>query len=281
MPLNLLCLARLITMPVHAVAKVCGIILATMMIAPAGAADVVLRPHQAIYRMTLAPGSRTLDVAGAEGVMVYRAARACGGWTVENHTVIRYQEADGETFEDKWAFASWEADDGLSYRFRLIHRSGEEAERIEGNARLDHAGGSGMATYSEPEDVEIDLPQGTLFPTAHLRQLIAAATGSESILTRVVFDGTTLDNPYLVNIAIAPLLPDNRQPAETLGAPAAPGFWTRGAYFPYFGDSEIPDFEMTIEMRTDGVAERVEQFFHDMGLRGTLLSLEILQPPDC
>lgn len=264
-----------------AFARACAVTLVTTLSVPADAADAVLNSHQAIYRMTLAPGSRTLDVVGAEGVMIYRAARACSGWTVENHTVIRYDQADGETFEDRWAFASWESDDGLNYRFRLMHRTGDRTDRIEGVAHLDEAAGGGIATYSEPGAFEVELPEGTVFPTAHLRSLIKAATEGQAILNRVVFDGTTVDNPYLVNIAIAPLAERDRPPAETLGAPAASSFWTRGAYFPYFDESEMPDFEMTIELRADGVAERVEQYFHDIGLRGTLLSVELLKQPDC
>lgn len=252
-----------------------------IVIAPASATDAELIPHQAVYRMTLAPGSRTIDVAAAEGVMIYRASRECGGWTVENHTVIRYSNPDGETFEDKWAFASWEADNGLSYRFRVLHKDGESADRIEGAASLDHANGGGVANYTAPQEAEVELPKGTLFPTAHLRQLIAAANNGETMFNRIVFDGTTEDNPYLVNVAIAPLPGHGQSLAESLGAPASTPFWTRGAYFPYFGDSEIPDFEMTIELRPDGIAQRVEQNFHDMGLRGTLLSIQILERPEC
>ena len=66
----------------------CGVCLATLIAASASAGDR-LQPHEAVYRMTLGPGSQAVDVASAEGVMVYRAAHECGGWTVENRTVIR------------------------------------------------------------------------------------------------------------------------------------------------------------------------------------------------
>ncbi len=251
-----------------------------MLIAPASA-DVILTPHQAVYRMALAPGSRTIDIAAADGLMVYRASRECGGWTVENHTVIRYVQDDGDTSEDKWAFASWEADDGLSYRFRVLHRVDSGVDRIEGTANLDHPGGGGVARYTVPEEMEVELPEGTLFPTAHLRRLIAAAQDGEKILTRVVFDGTTQDNPYLVNIMIAPLKRHDEPIAEVLGAPPSVAYWTRGAFYPYFSQAEIPDFEMTIELRADGIAERVEQEFDDLGLRGTLLGVQLLPRHDC
>ncbi|MBL8658955.1 MAG: DUF1849 family protein [Rhodospirillales bacterium] len=254
--------------------------LAATVIAPASA-DVVLSPHQAVYRMALAPGSHTIDITAAEGLMVYRVARECGGWTVENHTVIRYLQEDGDTVEDKWAFVSWESEDGLGYRFRVIHKNGDDAGRIEGVASLDRAGGGGVAHYTAPEEVDVELPEGTLFPTAHLRRLIEAAQNGEKRLTRVVFDGTTEDNPYLVNVMIAPGQRQEKPLAQVLGAPPSASFWTRGAFYPYFANSETPDFEMTIQLRADGIAERMEQDFDDLGLSGTLLGVQLLPYPDC
>jgi hypothetical protein len=252
------------------------------MIVASASAGERLQPHEAVYRMTLGPGSQAVEVASAEGLMVYRAAHECGGWTVENRTVIRYGQTSGETVEDKWMFASWEADDALTYRFRVLHESDDGENRIAGTAKLDRAGGSGLATYTVPEETTVELPAGTLFPTDHLGRLVVAAKRGEKLFTRVVFDGTTEDNPYLVNVVIAPLPASAASsPAQAAGAPAAAMYWTRGAFFPYRGNSEVPEFEMTIELRVDGIAERVEQVFEDMTLRGTLLSVKLLPQPDC
>lgn len=258
----------------------CGVFLAAAISVPAVAGER-LQPHEAVYRMTLGPGSQAVDVASAEGVMVYRAAHECGGWTVENRTVIRYSQTSGGTVEDKWMFASWEADDALSYRFRVLHESDDEENRIAGTAKLERAGGPGRASYSAPEEKTVELASGTLFPTDHLARLLAAAKAGEKIFNRIVFDGTTEENPYLVNVVIAPLPPPASSPAQAAGAVAGPLYWTRGAFFPSRERTEVPEFEMTIELRADGIAERVEQVFEDMSLRGTLLSVKLLPQPEC
>lgn len=267
-------------MPYPGSTTACAVLLATMIAASALAGDR-LQPHEAVYRMTLGPGSKAVDVASAEGLMLYRAAHECGGWTVENRTVIRYTQTSGATVEDKWAFASWEADDALSYRFRVLHEADDQENRISGVARLDRPGGPGLASYAVPEEKTVELPAGALFPTDHLGQLLAAAKAGEKIFNRVVFDGTTEENPYLINVVIAPLPPPASSPAQAAGAPAAPLYWTRGAFYPYRGRSEVPEFEMTIELRADGIAERVEQVFDDMTLRGSLLSVKLLPQPEC
>lgn len=275
-------LRRRVTLHMHnpGLTTACGVFLATALAASAAAQDR-LQPHEAVYRMTLGPGSHAVDVASAEGVMIYRAAHECGGWTVENRTVIRYGQTSGGTVEDKWVFASWEADDALSYRFRVLHEADDEEDRIAGSARLNRPGGSGLASYAGAEEKTVELPAGALFPTDHLGRLLAAAKAGEKIFNRVVFDGTTEENPYLVNVVIAPLPPRAASPAQAAGAPTVPLYWTRGAFFPYRGKSEVPEFEMTIELRADGIAERVEQVFEDMTLRGTLLSVKLLPPPEC
>lgn len=258
------------------------LILTAGLIPPGPALAVELRPHQATYRMSLAPGSSTMDIASAEGVMVYRASRECAGWAVENHTVIRYGHADGNSVEDKWTFLSWEGDDGLSYRFRVLHEANRQIDRIEGTASLDAARGPGVANFTVPAGLEVALPAGTVFPTEHLRQLLQAAQAGEKMFTRVVFDGTTEDNPYLVNVIIAPLRDRTTPPlAEAAGAPAAAAYWTQGAFFPYWGAAELPEFEMSIELRDDGIAELMDQRFDDIALRGKLMSVEILHAPDC
>lgn len=259
----------------------CAAVLAASLVHPAAALEL-LAPHQATYRMSLAPGSTTMDIAAADGVMVYRASRECAGWAVENHTIIRYAHTDGTSVQDKWTFLSWEGDDGLSYRFRVLHEANEETDRIEGTASLETAGGPGMATYTAPEDLEVDLPAGTLFPTEHLRRLLQAARAGEKMFTRVVFDGTSEDNPYLINVVIAPVRDRASPPlAEAAGAPPAAAFWTRGAFFPYYGDAELPEFEMTIQLRDDGIAELMDQTFGDLSLRGKLMKVEMLGAPDC
>lgn len=232
--------------------------------------------------MSLAPGSSMVDIASADGVMVYRASRECSGWAVENHTIIRYGHGDGNFAEDKWTFLSWEGDDGLTYRFRVLHEADRNADRIEGTATLNTAGGPGVAKFTVPEGLEVDLPAGTLFPSEHLRRLLQAARSGDKMFTRIIFDGTTEDNPYLVNVVIAPLRNRATPPlAEAAGAPVAAAYWTRGAFFPYYTDTELPEFEMTIELRDDGIAELMDQKFDDLALRAKLMSVEILAAPDC
>ena len=218
----------------------------------AGMADLV--SHRATYRMTLGGASPGSGVIGARGVMEYRFAERCDGWTVENRTYLLLDyEGEGEV-ENVWDFASWESKDGLGYRFRFRHtRDGEVVDVFRGVAELAGRGGAGVARFTSPDDVARDLPRGTLFPTEHLALLLDSARDGGGHLVRTVFDGTTLDNPYRISAFI--------KEADAAGNEfAAAGLkekrtWRMNlAFYPAALAEPLPEFEIRVLYRADGIA---------------------------
>lgn len=194
---------------------------------------IELQPHRAIYRMSLAPSERPSDVAAADGIMLYRFARGCDGWTVENKTVLRLTYDNDTTTQTLWSFVSWESIDGRQFRFRARYdQDGQKVEKLTGRADLPaRTSQHGSARFFDPEEGALTLPPGTLFPTAHIRQVIAAAIAGQHRLNRVVFDGASIDNPYVVNAMFGPLPDANAEAlAKVAGLPTLPVWWTRMAF---------------------------------------------------
>ena len=250
---------------------------------PSGLAVAELLPHRASYRMSLASATRTSGLVAARGIMIYTFGQSCDGWTVENRTHLSLTYESGAYAETVWTFVSWESTDGLNFRFRAqFEESGRTVERVRGRATLIGKGGAGTAWLAEPVETEIELPAGTLFPTEHMTRLVAAAERGDSALEHVVFDGTSLQNPYLVNALLGPL-PRNAEQAlaASAGLPPAPGWWTRLAYFPLHSREPTPEFELSAHYRADGVAGEIIQQFDDFTLRVRLDRLETMAKPDC
>jgi hypothetical protein len=250
---------------------------------PALPSPTELLSHRAVYRMSLASAGQRSEVLAAEGTMTYRFARTCDGWTVENRTELRLAYETGTDTETLWTFTSWESIDGLSFRFRARYsQDGTVVEKLEGQAGLDRAGGAGTAHFTQPEDRVVELPVGTLFPTEHMQQMIRAAERNETTLSRVVFDGASVDNPYLV-FAIFNRLPeaDALKLGQAASLPWAPAWWTRMAFFPHGTDEPLPEFEIGAHYRADGVADRIVQQFETFSLDVRLKELEKLPFPDC
>lgn len=251
--------------------------------APARLEAAELLSHRAIYRMSLGDATGGSDVVAADGMMLYRFAEGCDGWTVENRTYLRLRYERGTDSETVWTFVSWEAADGLSFRFNARYeQDGSVIEKLRGEANLERAGGGGSARFSLPADEVVDLPKGAMFPTEHMVKLIATGQAGDHILNEVVFDGSSLDNPYSVS-AVMSALPaaDAEALAKTAGLPSSPAWWVRMAFFPYRGEDSVPEFELGARYREDGVADEITQHFDNFSLVLRLKELEVLPKPDC
>lgn len=249
----------------------------------AGAAPNALQPHRAIYRLSLAKTAARGDVAAADGSMFYRFAQGCDGWTVENRTVLHLTFQSGGEAETVWTFASWESADGLQFRFYTRYeQDGEMVERLAGRATLEGLGAAGTVTFSEPADRVIALPLGTVFPAEHIRALTAAAERGEKTLETVVFDGASLDNPYLIHAVLKPLALTQREHLATkTGLRVMPAWLTHMAFFPHHRREPEPEFEIAAHYRADGIADRIIQYFSDFTLSVQLGEFEALARPDC
>lgn len=251
--------------------------------AGAVAAGLELLSHRALYRMSLAEARPRSQVIAGAGRMLYRVARGCDGWAVENQTFLRLTYEDGRETETIWTFASWESADGLDFRFRARYeQNGATIERLKGSARLEGTGGGGRAAFADPDDTVVALPAGTMFPTAHMRAVLDAAVAGKRTLSRVVFDGASLDNPYTVNAVFGPLPEDQAKAlAEAASLPPVASWWAQMAFFPLASRESLPEFEVSGRYRNDGVTDRLTQDFGDFALKVDLDRLEALPAPDC
>jgi hypothetical protein len=259
------------------------VIAAVLMIGqPGTSAALDLQPHRAVYRMVLAGPARHSEVVSANGVMIYRFARACDGWTVENRTFLRLLYDNDVESDTLWSFASWEALDGSTFRFHARYdQDGKTIEKLDGQASLNKPGGPGTASFAQSE-TKIALPEGTVFPTAHVRDLIAAAGAGRHHFNRVVFDGASADNPYVVNALFGPLpKAETEALANRLQLPVQPAWWTRMAFYPIAKPTPEPEFEMAAHYRADGIADAIVQHFETFSLDVRLRTIELLSPPDC
>ncbi len=255
----------------------------------ARATGIYLAPHQAIYKMSLATTRPGSGIVGADGTMTYKFADTCSGWEVENRIAITYAYSEGAVAATTTDFVTWEAKNGLSYRFHLRNtRDGRVTDDISGTARLRPGGRGGVARFTRPEAITMTLPRGTEFPTAQTLQLMRAAREGRRTLLRTVFDGSDLDGPYEINALIA-------QPGISAGRSGHLKVSGRGerrllrtrswpmrlAFFPLDQQVSVPDFEMGIDYHANGVAQSVTQRFKNFSLRGTLAHLVALRRPRC
>lgn len=275
---------------------------------PDADAAAVLKPdtsfasHRALYEMTLRSTEHGSSVADATGTMYYRFEALCGGWEVESRVALQLHYGNvgaTEVIETTWTFTSFESYDGTELTYAVDHkRDGMIQEAFAGEAGKDSEGGG--ASFDDELMTSVALPSETLFPAEHLRMMLDHAKRAKGPFRQVVFDGASTSNPYSVNaFVIGPVRGQHALAANDAASDAANGggamlvgawpasvrpmqtYRIRMAYFPVTGANTVPEFEIEVDYREDGIAERMIQDFGDFALDLTPSKLELLPVAEC
>ena len=251
-----------------------------------------LLPHRALYRMSLATTSSTSDITDARGAMLYSFTDVCDAWASETNVYLRLEYEGGGERETAWSFASWEAKNGKSYHFRIRHsRDGQPVEFLQGKVALPSPGSAGIAQFTSPEETEIKLPSGTLFPTRYLLALLNE-THQNGRLLRTVFDGASLENPYEISAVIRSQSGDQgigenddlvtrTKTILAAGLERTPIRHIQMAFFPHQSHNALPEFELGVDYRGDGVAEQIRQNFGKFTLDLVPDNIKVLDQSPC
>ena len=246
----------------------------------AGAADIM--PHRALYTMSLGKAGGDAGVTGASGTMAYQWGESCDGWTVEQRYRLKMGYAESADVAIASNFVSWEAKDGLHYRFNQKEtRNGADNEELRGAARLDGPGKGGAAEFEKPEGKTFELPPGAIFPSAHTIFLIDKAKAGETFISRQIFDGATVENAVLVSAVIGPKVEPDAEAAKQSPLLNRPGWRVRLAFFPADPKAEKPDYELGMLLLDNGVSRDMVIDYGDYAIRAKLDDIEALPKSGC
>lgn len=241
------------------------VLLATQ--APA-AEPIHLAAHHALYSLTL-ESARSSDILGANGTMGYEVQDACDGWAVRQRLDMHIANSDGQTIEMVSDYATWESKDGLRLRFHMRQTTDTAVtSQTDGDAKLQKAGGSGVAHYTTPKQADVSLPPGTLFPMAHTAALLAAAEAGQKYLNLPLFDGTDENGAEISSIAITSLMKP-----EQVKWTALSGLASTRVNIAFFGMDEkdmLPDYDVAMRYWMNGVADDLRMDFGDFVMKAKM-----------
>jgi len=252
------------------------------------AASAEIAGHRAVYTLSLNRIVGDSNVADARGVFAVEWTDRCDGWAVEQSYSLHvaYHEQPDQLISSR--YTTWEAKDGLSYTFDVeTTRSGRRTERVQGTAELDRATHAGSASYVEPRGLEIALPVGAMFPASHTEAMLSRAETGERLWPAVVFDGANVDQPLLINAAFGnpvEAAPEGEAQPAAVGQTdltAVAGWQIRMAIFPETSASEEPDYEIQMDLLSNGVARTMTLDYGDFVLDAELRVIEPTTAPEC
>ena len=250
--------------------------------APA-AAGADMRPHRALYDLSLGAAREGSELAALSGRMALEWADACDGWTVSQNIRMAIVDRGGSAFRNDISFTSFEAKDGGELRFamRWAGAVGPEREYV-GRAESGPAGG--RVAFAVPDGESLDLPPGTLFPTAHLFLVAETAKRGGRALSRTVFGGTGPDSLNEVTAFIGAEIPPGEGDGNGAAFPDLAGLrsWPVSmAYFPLRSPEPEPDFEVAYRLFANGVATDLFLDYGGFAMRAALAEVEFPPPPVC
>lgn len=240
-----------------------------------------IQPHRAIYKMTLASARNSSKVSGVTGRMMFEWADACDGWTTEQRFQLRFVYSEGEAMNMNTNYTTWEAKNGLRYRFNVVKKvNGETDEDIRGEATLETSGGAGTARFTKPDEQEMVLPLGSMFPTSHTLNILQHAKAGDRFFNATVFDGADAEGSTEVNAFIGP--PGNVDGDLGDGLIKGKKGWpVRMAFFPLHSDSAQPEYEMSLKLLQNGIAESMQIDYGDFTIKAILETLQTLPKSSC
>ena len=246
---------------------------------PAGAAAVGtgLLSHRAFYRLSLADSDSGSGLARVRGALVLEWRASCDGWLSQQRLGFVADADDGPGFAYDVRFSSWESADRTQLSFSVRSFDGPTMqEEFRGSAKLRGPGEAGEVSYTLPKAEEKPLPAGTIFPTEHVSDIIAAARAGERILSRQVFDGSGEDA-----LTKATAIIGSAKPVTGTDGSEETRWPVSLAYFPITGDDALPQFELSFDLSEGGVMSNVRLDYGDFTLAAALEKLEPLPKPDC
>ncbi|WP_282609665.1 DUF1849 family protein [Pelagibius sp. Alg239-R121] len=249
---------------------------------PSLAASQIL-PHRAIYDLKLSKTQANSTVTQAQGFFEFEWEDACSGWTVLHQTRLKVDYSDGRQLDFGASHKSWESKDGKKYQFFIKRNyNGATVEEVRGEAERGEGGARGTARYSAPDDREMTLPKGAVFPTQHSLELLNAAEGETLPLWRIVFDGSGDDGFFGISAALVRRL----APGEDLGEVAAEmsdeASWRMQlAFFDVKNQTGAPEQEQGLRIFANGVVDELELDYGDFVVKARLRELKPFAAPDC
>jgi hypothetical protein len=270
------------TMIVAAAALAAGAFVVSV---PAEAAAVQHVPHRGFYEVTLGRSDASSQIRSVNGRLVAEWAHSCEGWTANQRLAVTMQRHTGVDLDSEVNATSFESNDGTTYQFSSKSTiGGEVAEEVRGKAERPSRGEPGVAKFSVPPDLKIELPANTLFPFEHTLSVIAAGERGAVQESSSYFDGSQPEiSPMVASLLI---LGGVRGPEEgsgtDLGAVTEHKWWTvRLAMFANAKTESEPEFEMTQDVQDNGVVRRFVFDYGDFTMVASLVRIEELDRAQC
>jgi hypothetical protein len=239
-----------------------------------------LAAYRAVYDLTLAKAIGSKSPTSARGRIAFDfTGSACDGYVQNFRQLTELQPAEGPTRISDMRSLTFEDGEGRNFTFKTQTRiDSDEADEVDGRAQRPPLGPMSVDLV-KPKAGKLDFDHDALFPTEHLKYILAAAKAGKNMLEVKVYDGSDngdkiastttiigkpIDSPAIEKAAHIPALESMRRWPVTI------------SYFDEAKKDEAPNYLLSFDLYENGISRALRLDYGDFVLAGEMTSLEIL-----
>lgn len=270
------------------------IVAAAQPVAAAPPADrVLLAPHRAIYDLKLAKSRGSRGIEGVRGRILYDfSGSACDGYQLQFRQVSELDSGEGKAALSDLRSTTWEDGDGKKFRFNSENLFNERrTDIVDGHA--DRNENTVAVSLSKPKEKNFTVPNTAVFPTEHMRRIVAAAREGKSVLEFPVYDGSESGEKLYNTLTIIGhrIEPGDKAPNDASAkVPALAKLVRWPVTISYFDKTEkkseqngeeTPVYSITFELYENGISRSLILDYTDFTISGEMTSLEMKNSKPC
>jgi hypothetical protein len=275
-----------------------GVLLAASLLATAVSSSVAaqggamaLASHRAVYELKLSSTRGKRPMESVRGRILYDfSGNACEGYALQFRQVSELNSGEGKVAVSDLRATSWE--EGAAQRLRFHSQNYFDQrlrDSVDGEAER---GNGGVAVrLTKPSGKNLDLKTDLVFPTEHIRRIIAAAKEGKTLLQVAVYDGSDTGEKVYDTLSVIgkPIAPNEQKPPDALAGEATFAALTRWPVtISYFdraaaekGGEQTPIYAITFELYENGVSRALLLDYGDFVLSGEMTSIEMKNARPC
>jgi hypothetical protein len=255
-------------------------------------ADAVLAPHRAVYDLKLARTRGSRSIEGVRGRILYDfTGSVCAGYELQFRQVSELDSGEGKTALSDLRSTTWEDAAAKSFRFNSENRLNDQAvDTVNGDATRKSS--AVAVSLHKPADKSFTIPVEAVFPTEHMRRILAAAQGGQSLLELQVYDGSETGEKIYNTLTIigAAIAAGDKPPHDAAAKEPTLGKLRRWpvtiSYFDKNAKSEqaseqLPVYAISFELYENGISRALTLDYSDFTITGEMTLLEIKKPKAC
>jgi len=185
------------------------------------AGDVTLAPHRAVYDLKLSKSRGSRGIQAVRGRILYDfSGNACDGYDLQFRQVSELDSGEGKAALSDLRSTTWEDGTAKKFRFNSENKTDDQrADKVDGKA--ERTASTVAVNLSQPKEKTFDVPVGAVFPTEHMRRIIAAAREGKTILDFPVYDGSEGGEKLYNTLTVIgrPITPGEKPPADAAKIP--------------------------------------------------------------